>query len=240
MNPVLVGFAAASSGVALWLLSRGSMGASASPAPAAVPTRITSGPSHLARVAQTVLTESGGRVGAVNRNTDGAGLSYGLIQWSQGGGGLAPFLEAMRRDAPWLWTRHFGPDGDQMLAAVKSSRMSVRLWESPWVDRFVAAGRDPDMETFQLEQIERGPYMQAAVKAAQRAGDQSDRFFALAFDIAVQMGPERMLSFVDPGTTAEALGAKAVAALGSARTRNGIALAPLRLKRNMRILARVG
>src|SRR3954470_4573707 len=63
----------------------------------------------------TTLFEGGGRFGALNLNTDGAGLSYGLIQWAQKPGRLNELLAAFRKGAPEPYIELMG-DGESALA----------------------------------------------------------------------------------------------------------------------------
>ncbi|MEO7084521.1 MAG: peptidoglycan-binding domain-containing protein, partial [Gemmatimonadaceae bacterium] len=64
-------------------------------------------------VALTARFEAGGKFTARNRNTDRAGLSFGLLQWAQKPGRLSGLLRAFQRaDAAKFQTIFAGGDAD--------------------------------------------------------------------------------------------------------------------------------
>src|SRR5262245_13675361 len=66
-------------------------------------------------VSLTSQFEGAGRFTALNRNTDRAGLSFGLIQWAQKPGRLNELLRAFQQRQPQIFVRIFG-GGDMGLA----------------------------------------------------------------------------------------------------------------------------
>jgi hypothetical protein len=106
-------------------------------------------------------TESRGNYGAQNKNLDGAGLSYGLIQWTQKSGSLGKLLEVLRARDPAAFDTVFGPDAAKLVAVTTSPypavRMSLALWAAPWTSRFEAAGRHPPFQAAQLQAAARPP-----------------------------------------------------------------------------------
>lgn len=154
-------------------------------------------------VASTLAYEGGGRYDAMNLNGDGAGLSVGRIQWSQGGGGLTELLEAWAAADPQRFVSYFGPASAQLRGQVASSSRATRLlpvdgavlWSEPWVSRFRAALRDTSFQRVQDQLLEHGRYMQGALAAARILGGvPTERGFALLFDRSVQQGPDALAS----------------------------------------------
>jgi len=114
----------------------------------------------------TTEFEGGGRFAAQNRNTDRAGLSYGLIQWAQRPGRLHEILSAFQTDEPQLFTNIFG-EGDAGLAqrlvdhtnkanggVVKNTGVTIdpafNLIADPWVGRFNRASMTPALQRVQV------------------------------------------------------------------------------------------
>ena len=114
----------------------------------------------------TTMLEGNGSFGAMCLNKDGAGLSFGIIQWAQKPGRLVELLSACRAKTPVDFTRIFG-NGDEALAGrlmahvgkpnggVERSTGTTTdrefdLVAEPWVSRFTEAGRS---RTFQAVQI---------------------------------------------------------------------------------------
>lgn len=144
-------------------------------------------------IAWVTRTESGGNYGAQNKNLDGAGLSYGLLQWTQRSGNLGKLLLVMqRRDEP-AFARIFAPDAALLIAtttaADEAKRMSLRLWEAPWTARFTAAGLHAPFHEAQDAAARASEHWQGAVDVAGVLGVSTERAMVLFFDRAVQQGP---------------------------------------------------
>ncbi|MCK6527706.1 hypothetical protein L6R50_09130 [Myxococcota bacterium] len=141
------------------------------------------------RVIARVMRHEGG-YDAVNPNRDGAGLSFGILQWNRAG--LYRLLGAMYGlDAP-AFQRVFGPSWPKLLqAAGGGATASVdgrRLWEEPWLSRFRAAGKHPPFQEAQDRLAREGEHLQAAEAVARRLNVPTERALALFFDTAVQQG----------------------------------------------------
>jgi hypothetical protein len=106
-------------------------------------------------LAITAQMEGAGKFAALNRNTDKAGLSFGLIQWAQSTGRLAEIVGAFHDADPATFLSVFG-EGDSalcqdLLAHLKKPNGGVvpqvgsttdprfDLISAPWIDRFRAA-----------------------------------------------------------------------------------------------------
>lgn len=147
-------------------------------------------------IARTAKFE-GGRDGfsSINANSDNSGLSFGLINWSQRGGGLYELLAGMYTMAPAAFGRVFGPGYRTLLQRAREKSLEpvegALLWEEPWLSRFRSAALDPDLRKVQTDLALYGSYMQAASDAMVTMGLRSERALGVVFDRAVQQGPGR-------------------------------------------------
>ena len=136
--------------------------------------------------------ESKGKFWAQNRNTDGQGLSYGLLQWTQRSGALGKLLARMNAADPAAFARTFGPDAALLLKTTTSPteavRMSLPLWSDPWTSRFTAAGQVRAFQLVQAEAAATGASWQAALAIAQIFGVWTERALVLFFDRANHHG----------------------------------------------------
>ncbi len=143
------------------------------------------------RVIRRVMRHEGG-YDSLNLNTDGAGLSFGILQWPQRTGDLARVLAAMYAADATTFQRVFGPDWPKLLQAVNSRSLapvaSAVLWAEPWVSRFRAAGRHPPFQEAQDKLAREGEHFQAAEAVARKLNVPTERALALFFDTAVQQG----------------------------------------------------
>src|SRR5262245_10636107 len=117
-------------------------------------------------VSLTSQFEGAGLFTAINRNTDGAGLSCGLIQWAQKPRRLNELLGGFESLEPALFRRIFGA-GDAALAqrlvdhtgktngGVDTSGATTDpqfdLIAAPWDARFIEAGRRTELQRAQLD-----------------------------------------------------------------------------------------
>ncbi len=136
--------------------------------------------------------------GAINANTDGAGLSWGLIQFTQSSGALGEVLTAAEQRDPAQFATVFGADSQALLtttgAASSEERMKpvagANLWEAPWVARFRAAGAVPACQAAQNQvAIER--YLDPLLNFAAWITFDSERALAMLYDRSVQQGAGR-------------------------------------------------
>jgi peptidoglycan hydrolase-like protein with peptidoglycan-binding domain len=154
-------------------------------------------------VALTAQFEAAGKFTACNRNTDGAGLSFGIIQWAQKPGRLNGLLRAFERAQPAEFVKLFG-NGDQdladglMLHTAKpkggvnplghTTDPRFDLTNDIWSQRFVAAGRDRAWQKTQIAEAiaaYRESYLviRTCVPTAK-----SERALAFMLDLANQHG----------------------------------------------------
>ena len=134
---------------------------------------------------------------AINANTDGAGLSYGIIQWAQKKGGLGKLLLSLQASDPEAFASIFGIPWRELLQSTNASSESARmapvggvlLWREPWLSRFRLAGRHPPFTEAQWNMALNDVHMTSALKAARMLGLTTLRGLTLIYDRAVQQGP---------------------------------------------------
>ena len=145
---------------------------------------------------QTVIARTSAKEGgydAINPNEDGAGLSFGILQWNQTSGNLGKLLAAMwATDSP-TFERIFGSSWRALLDTLRAGGVrtigGVYPWQEPWASRFRAAGRTPAFQRVQDEFARSDPHMASALALAARLNVMTERSMALFFDTAVQQGP---------------------------------------------------
>jgi hypothetical protein len=142
---------------------------------------------------RVAVVESGGSYAAQNRNSDGAGLAFGLLQWTQRSGSLGALLRTMSKADPTRFSQVFGADAGRLLTATTSaeeaSRMSLPLWAPPWTASFAAAGAAPSLQRAQLRHAQTGVEWKATTEIMALFNLRTERAATLAFDRAVQQGP---------------------------------------------------
>lgn len=164
----------------------------------------TASPATMMNVVRSTTAEEGSW-SACNRNSDGQGLSWGIIQWSQRSGSLGVVLAACQASDPAAFASTFGPTGPTMLAQLRSTSEGVRmspaggvpLWDEPWLSRFVKAGQVPSFKTAQLTVAMSGAHMSAALAVWSVAGVPTERFLALVYDTAVNQGTGAVKTVLD-------------------------------------------
>lgn len=134
-----------------------------------------------------------GRPDSLNRNLDGVGLSYGVIQWTQKSGNLGKLLVALHAADPAAFVRIFGPSWQKLLDVTQRGSLEsvdgAVLWEEPWASRFIAAGRHPAFVDVQWAMAAQGAHFRGAERVAALLGIRTERAMALFFDRSVQQGP---------------------------------------------------
>ncbi len=148
--------------------------------------------------------EGVGKFGALNLNTDNAGLSYGIIQWAQRPGRLPELLRAFSASNRQLYIDIFG-DGDaaladSLLAHVSKANGGVNaktgvtlnaafnLIARPWTDRFEQATLQ---RPFQIAQVQTAAqvFRLSLNKIRSYAPEiSSERGIAFMLDVANQFG----------------------------------------------------
>lgn len=177
----------------LALSRREELSAVASEVATEVQETVEEGMSWLTRVIARVSSHEGG-YDALNLNTDGAGLSVGILQWAQAPGGLGILLQAQYKADPARFAVVYGPAWRELLVktAEAGSLAPVNgavLWKEPWVSIFRAAGNDPVFQRVQDQVATTGDHMKGALQVAQMLGVKTERSMALFYDTAVQQGP---------------------------------------------------
>ena len=154
-------------------------------------------------VALTSQFEGAGKFTAINRNTDRAGLSFGIIQWAQRPGRLGDLLRAFERDNSERFHQVFG-GGDRAVALGLLAHTAKRdggvnelgrttdpafdLIDDRWTARFVEAGRVTAWQKVQLRlAAEAFDQAQRAVRDCAPLA-RSERAFAFLLDVANQHG----------------------------------------------------
>jgi len=147
----------------------------------------------IARVIARVSQHEGGYE-SLNRNTDGAGLSVGILQWAQKPGSLGTLLTAMQHADPTEFARIFGPSWQRLIAVTKAGSLAPVdgevLWKRPWTTRFKEAGRHEVFRAVQRRLAREGSHFRGAIDAARILGVATERSMALFFDTSVQQGPD--------------------------------------------------
>jgi hypothetical protein len=147
--------------------------------------------------------EGAGRFGAINANTDKAGLSYGLIQWAQKPGRLSELLTAFLAAEPQVFARVFG-GGDANLASAlirhtakprggtdatgKTTGREVRPRQGSVARRFRAAALDPALQCVQVKTANAA--FDASLTRLRKFAPalKSERAIAFMLDVANQHG----------------------------------------------------
>lgn len=114
----------------------------------------------------TCQFEGAGRFAAANRNSDRAGLSFGIIQWAQKPGRLGDLLQAFDRTEHELFVNTFAEGKEDLAQAFISHATGAQggvdhngdttdpqfnLIESPWVDRFRNSALEPRFQRVQVD-----------------------------------------------------------------------------------------
>jgi peptidoglycan hydrolase-like protein with peptidoglycan-binding domain len=151
----------------------------------------------------TTQFEGSGKFTAQNRNTDGAGLSFGLIQWAQKPQRLNELLRAFRSAQPALFVGIFG-DGsadraDRLVAhtarprggtddAGRTTDPAFDLVREPWTSRFREAGLHRELQRVQVAAALRAFETSLAAIRSFAPRVRSERGVAFLLDVANQHG----------------------------------------------------
>ncbi len=184
MGPWLLGGAAVAVGV---------LALAATPTGQAAARRVERTVSDWTRNVVRLVSAREGRPDSLNRNLDGVGLSYGVIQWTQKSGNLGKLLGAMHEADPAAFARIFGPSWSRLLDVTRRGSLEpidgAVLWAEPWASRFIAAGRHPPFVEVQWAMAAQGEHFRGAERVAALLGVRTERAMALFFDRSVQQGP---------------------------------------------------
>ena len=147
-------------------------------------------------VAYVARGESNGKFWAQNLNTDDAGLSFGLLQWTQRSGSLGGLLRAFADRDPGAFAVIFGVAAPDLLRVTNAQNADDRmapvggapLWTEPWTGRFTLAGRHGAFQQVQIERGAAGTWMQEARRIGTHFGIHTERAYTLYFNRANHMG----------------------------------------------------
>lgn len=133
-----------------------------------------------------------GKYWSVQRNLDGQGVSYGILQWTQKGGGLGRVLARMYNADPIEFRSIFGANTDELLAKTAAASLEpvagAELWRDPWLGRFDKAGRYVPFQRAQDIEAGDSDYLKAAIEIAGLLGVQTERAMVLYFNRTVHQG----------------------------------------------------
>jgi peptidoglycan hydrolase-like protein with peptidoglycan-binding domain len=154
-------------------------------------------------VALTAQFEAAGKFTARNRNSDGAGLSFGIIQWAQKPGRLNGLLRSFERTQPDLFVNVFGgdagvargllahtakPNGGVMKVGGVTTDPAFDLVSEPWNSRFIEAGRDRVWQRVQITEAITAFRESCNVIREVAPIARSERALAFLLDVANQHG----------------------------------------------------
>lgn len=138
------------------------------------------------------VSQHEGHYDSLNLNSDGAGLSMGILQWSQRTGSLGVLLKGLHAANPQRLLQLVGSSADQVLRVTQQGSLAPVngsvLWQGPWPDIFRALGREPEFQRVQDHLAEHGQHMAAAKLCAQLLNVKTERSMALFYDRCVQQG----------------------------------------------------
>ncbi len=133
-----------------------------------------------------------GQYWSVQKNLDGNGVSYGILQWTQKSGSLGRLLAAMAEADPVAFASTFGPSWRTVLEVTRRASMEtvdgIVLWADPWASRFAAAGRLPVFQQVQAKVAAESEYMAGAVQIARLLGVSTERAMVLYYNRTVHQG----------------------------------------------------
>jgi hypothetical protein len=151
----------------------------------------------------TTLFETGGAFSKINANSDGCGLSFGILQWSQRAGQLHNVLRECSIREPAEWSRIMASSGAPLLdytarpnGGLTTSGIAAdpnfELTKDPWKSRFEALGVSTIIQSVQLV-FAAVAYETELVKLEQYLRpNASQRMAAFLLDLANQFGPGRI------------------------------------------------
>lgn len=106
-------------------------------------------------VVSAVSAGEGSRFDALNLNVDGAGLSFGILQWAQNPGSLYRLLSAMEKADRKKFVEILGEGSEQvateLLSKTRGGGKRLPLWNQVWAARFKKAGQDPELQRVQRQ-----------------------------------------------------------------------------------------
>lgn len=107
----------------------------------------------LDEVVAAVSVGEGGTFDTMNLDSDGEGLSFGILQWAQDPGSLYRLLKAMAEANGEKFTHILAADdpnlAQELLEKTREGGKKLPLWNGAWPRRFFYAGRDLEFQKVQ-------------------------------------------------------------------------------------------
>ncbi len=129
---------------------------------------------------------------SVQKNLDGNGVSYGILQWTQKSGSLGRLLRAMADADAAAFARIFGASWQKVLEVTALGSFDpvdgAVLWAEPWASRFAEAGRWPAFQSVQVRVASSSEYMTGAVRIADLLGVRTERAMVMYYNRTVHQG----------------------------------------------------
>lgn len=142
-----------------------------------------------------------GQPWSTQANLDGHGLSWGILQWTQRGGGLGELLAAMYRADAAQFAAVFGPHFRELLAVTAAASLAPvggqLLWAPYWLERFQRAGRLAVFQDVQVERAATSAYMAGAVRIARRFAVHTERAMVVYYNRTVHQGAGSAMKVAD-------------------------------------------
>ncbi len=149
----------------------------------------------------TSLFETGGAFQKLNLNSDGCGVSFGILQWSQKSGQLHRVLQTCHDREPGEWGRvmqdgrildYTGKANGGLDAQGFAVDEAFELTRDPWKSRLEALGSSLPMQKVQLD-LAADSYRAELKRVTAYAGETaSQRTLAFLIDLTNQFGSARV------------------------------------------------
>lgn len=157
-------------------------------------------PSLFERCLQVTAAVEGHGFGLVKGNFDGAGMTWGVIGFTQSNHEIQTILRSAEQQAPGTLARVMGPLAVQWQAIMAKPLQEQVAWAdtlssgpgkqdlpAPWVQAFARLGDEPAIKRLQMQRAYDRYFVPCAAAAAQLEL-QSELGILLAFDVHVQNG----------------------------------------------------
>ena len=139
---------------------------------------------------------------SVQAHKDGVGVSWGILQWTQAGGGLATILEAVNQAVPGALAAAWGGAAGAVLATVRARSLArvewpgdaqfpagaYSLWTGPFLRGWVTLGKMTPVQAVQRQVAEQGEHMKGAIELARMFNLRTERALVLFFNRTVHQG----------------------------------------------------
>ena len=129
--------------------------------------------------------ESGGSYTAWTSNDNGAGISFGLIQFNQRKGSLPTLLQRREAKDPPKFAQIFG--GKKSVFLNERVFRQLHFQGDPWKSFFTQMGEYPPFQEVQRE-LAQDEYLEPARKLLHKHSLSSEKALAMLFDLSIQYG----------------------------------------------------